>query len=136
MHGERLFRWVGLAACAALGACAPKSELPPPVPEVSTSRCEAIFVLAPTGFMRYMDLSEYPMLASEGREQDLPVFCSSAEARTERDERVAAERLPLNFWSVFRLEGQWETDVVEVEPGLFRMRHPATLYARAGDNPQ
>ena len=34
-----------------------------------------------------------------------------------------------SFWRVYRLEGVWEEDVVEVRPGEWRMRRPAQLIA-------
>ena len=46
------------------------------------------------------------------------------EERLEHDHKL----LP-GLWRVYRLEGVWEEDVVEVRPGEWRMRRPAQLVA-------
>lgn len=119
---------------ATVSGCSVKKPLPPEPALETVSKCEAIFVLAPSHFMRYMDPESYPLLASEGREQDLAVYCTVQEARNYQQTLTEAKQLPENFWSVYRLDGLWETDVVEPEPGEFRMRHPARLYTNPEDN--
>ena len=46
------------------------------------------------------------------------------EATLEHDHQLAP-----GLWRVYRLDGVWEEDVVEVEPGQWRMRRPARLVA-------
>ena len=109
---------LALAACLGVSGCGEKRTLgEEPVP-VQRSECGGIFVLAPASYMQYIQHDEATLLASEGRYEDLPVFC------TEHDH----ELLP-GLWRVYRLEGVWEEDVVEVRPGEWRMRRPAQLIA-------
>ena len=57
------------------------------------------------------------------------------EKRTLGEEPVPVQRsecggiFVLGLWRVYRLEGVWEEDVVEVRPGEWRMRRPAQLIA-------
>ena len=108
---------LALAACLGVSGCGEKRTLgEEPVP-VQRSECGGIFVLAPASYMQYIQHDEATLLASEGRYEDLPVFCT---------EEMAL--LP-GLWRVYRLEGVWEEDVVEVRPGEWRMRRPAQLIA-------
>ena len=130
-------RTFALMLCCAVGAllaaCAKKTEAPAPLAE--DTRCEAIFVLAPACYTLFTSADLLPLLASEGREQDMPVFCTAEEARSAIAAREEAGDLPVGLWQVFRLDGQWENEVVQLEPGTHRMRHPATLSYHPGDNP-
>lgn len=130
-----MVRHVLLMLCCAAGtllvACAKKPE---PVAPAPTSACEAIFVLAPAGYTLFTSADLVPLLASEGQEQDLPVFCTAGNALEAMRELEAAKELPPGFWQIFRLEGNWESEVVQTESGAFRMRHPATLSYHPGDN--
>ena len=97
---------LALAACLGVSGCGEKRTLgEEPVP-VQRSECGGIFVLAPASYMQYIQHDEATLLASEGRYEDLP-----------------------GLWRVYRLEGVWEEDVVEVRPGEWRMRRPAQLIA-------
>ncbi len=129
MHYGNMSIGLALAACLGVSGCAEKkiySEEPVPV---ERSECEGIFVLAPASYMQYIQHDEATLLASEGRHEDLPVFCTEEMARMiERRLEHDHELLP-GLWRVYRLEGVWEKDVVEVQPGEWRMRRPARLIA-------
>ena len=72
---------------------------------------------------------EATLLASEGRYEDLPVFCTEEMARMLEERLEHDHELLPGLWRVYRLEGVWEEDVVEVRPGEWRMRRPAQLIA-------
>lgn len=91
------------------------------------SGCPGIFVLAPVNYMRYMDDEEPVLLASEGRPEDLSVYCTRGEALADLERLTASGELAPGLWRLYRLKGVWEKDVVEVEPGCRRMRRPAEL---------
>ena len=111
---------LALAACLGVSGCGEKRTLgEEPVP-VQRSECGGIFVLAPASYMQYIQHDEATLLASEGRYEDLPVFC------TEEMARMLEERLEHDHEL---LPGLWEEDVVEVRPGEWRMRRPAQLIA-------
>ena len=99
-----------------------------PVP-VQRSECGGIFVLAPASYMQYIQHDEATLLASEGRYEDLPVFCTEEMARMLEERLEHDHELLPGLWRVYRLEGVWEEDVVEVRPGEWRMRRPAQLIA-------
>ena len=78
---------LALAACLGVSGCGEKRTLgEEPVP-VQRSECGGIFVLAPASYMQYIQHDEATLLASEGRYEDLPVFC------TEETARMLEERL-------------------------------------------
>lgn len=97
-------------------------------PEPS-SRCPGIYVLAPADYMRYMDETEPVMLSSEGREEDLPVYCTREDAVAALERMTGAGDLSPGLWVTYQLTGVWEQDVVETGPGDCRMRRPAELGA-------
>lgn len=113
-----------MGCCFLLDGCAPKTQ-PPPVEEPVV---EYVYVLGPATMMLYLDETNPPMLASEGTDEDLPVFASREDARQWLETEVSANRLAPDIWRVYRLEGTWGTDVVQAENGEPRMRHPARLY--------
>ena len=93
------------------------------------SECGGIFVLAPASYMQYIQHDEATLLASEGRYEDLPVFCTEEMARMLEERLEHDHELLPGLWRVYRLESVWEEDVVEVRPGEWRMRRPAQLIA-------
>lgn len=67
------------------------------------------------------------LLASEGRWADLPVYCTPEEAIAAEHRFMDRKELAPGLWRLYLLEGVWEEDVVEVEPGQWRMRRPSEL---------
>lgn len=61
--------------------------------------------------------------------EDLPVYCTEEMARMFEATLEHDQQLAPGLWRVYRLDGVWEEDVVEVEPGQWRMRRPARLIA-------
>lgn len=120
-----------LAGCAAV----------PPVPEKTAPAVAVghpVYVLAPASYSRYLSGGQQEaLLASEGEEEDLPVYRTTDEARTAMEAQVSARELPVGLWRVYRLEGTWEEDVVEPAPGKKRMRRPARLLSieEGGERP-
>lgn len=117
-----------LAGCAAV----------PPVPEAPVlpvvSVDHPVYVLAPASYSRYLSGGHQEvLLASEGEEEDLPVYRTTDEARSAMEAQVSAKELPVGLWRVYRLEGSWEEDVVEPAPGKKRMRRPARLLSAEED---
>ena len=111
---------LGLMGCA--------SRTAEPLPEPASPEERPVYVLAPATCDQFLEDAESPpLLASEGLEEDLPVYPSSEQAREAIAEREARKQLPAGLWRVYRLEGNWDTDVVEPAPGEKRMRHPARL---------
>lgn len=120
---------LALAACLGVSGCGEKKILiEEPVLE-ERSECKGIFVLAPASYMQYIQHDEATLLASEGRYEDLPVFCTEEMARMIEQRLEQDHELLPGLWLVYRLEGLWEEDVVEVQPGEWRMRRPARLIA-------
>lgn len=99
---------------------------------VQCSECGGIFVLAPASYMQYIQHDEATLLASEGRYEDLPVFCTEEMARMLEERLEHDHELLPGLWRVYRLEGVWEEDVVEVRPGEWRMRPPRPAYRAFG----
>lgn len=111
-----------------LAGCAPARIVPAPSPAPAALDAHPVYVLAPSSYSRYLDnVQKGALLASEGEEENLPVYPSAGKARAAMDAQVAAKRLPAGLWRVYRLEGTWEEDVVEPAPGEKRMRRPARL---------
>lgn len=76
---------LALAACLGVSGCGEKRTLgEEPVP-VQRSECGGIFVLAPASYMQYIQHDEATLLASEGRYEDLPVFCTEEMARSSKN---------------------------------------------------
>ena len=120
---------LALAACLGVSGCGEKRTLgEEPVP-VQRSECGGIFVLAPASYMQYIQHDEATLLASEGRYEDVPVCCTEEMARMLEERLEHDHELLPGLWRVYRLEGVWEEDVVEVRPGEWRMRRPAQLIA-------
>lgn len=119
---------LALAACLGIFGCSQKklvSEEPLPTPR---SECPGIFVLAPASYMQYVDDEDQPLLlASEGRREDLPVYCTEQMARTLEARLEADHEIAPGLWQVYQLDGVWEEDVVEAAPGQWRMRRPGRL---------
>lgn len=114
---------LALAACLGISGCGEKRTLgEEPVP-VQRSECDGIFVLAPASYMQYIQHNEATLLASEGRYEDLPVFCTEEMARMLEERLEHDHKLLPGLWRVYRLEGVWEEDVVEVRPSSSRFRH-------------
>lgn len=113
----------------ALLGCKPEHLPEPEVMEVplAISRCEGVFVLAPSSFGIFFVDDGPVLLSSEGRPSDLPVFCSREEAKSRLEVLVSKKELLPNLLTIYRLEGIWEEDVLEVSPGHWRMRRPAEL---------
>ena len=129
MHYGSLSVGLAFAACLGGSGCGEKklvSEEPLPV---QRSECAGIFVLAPASYMQYIQHDEATLLASEGRMEDLPVYCTEEMARMFEATLEHDQQLAPGLWRVYRLDGVWEEDVVEVEPGQWRMRRPARLIA-------
>ena len=104
---------LALAACLGVSGCGEKRTLgEEPVP-VQRSECGGIFVLAPASYMQYIQHDEATLLASEGRYEDLPVFCTEETARMLEERLEHDHELLPGLWRVYRLEGVWEEDVVE-----------------------
>lgn len=118
---------LGLSGCAERRTGSPLADAPPAPP----SACPGIFVLAPAAYMQYIRENDPVLLASEGRQTDLAVYCTAEEAIT--TERTLEEDCLLapGIWRLYRLQGVWEQDVVEVAPGLWRMRRPSELIPHA-----
>lgn len=122
---------IGLAFAARLGVSRCGEKRTPgkePVP-VQRSECGGISVLAPAPYMQYIQHDEATLLASEGRYEDLPVFCTEEMVRMFEGRLEYNHELLPGLWRVYRLEGVREEDVVEVRPGKWRMRRPAQLTA-------
>ena len=120
-----------LALClgAMLAGCMGRSQmdqsaLAPEIPEEPEAQ---IFVLAPVEYMRYIGVDGPILLASEGRWSDLPVYATPEEALAAEREFEARNELAPGIWQVYRLNGIWDEDVVEIQPGQWRMRHPAEI---------
>lgn len=129
MHYGNLSIGLALAACLGVSGCGEKKLLSEePVP-VEHSESEGIFVLAPAAYMQYIQHDEATLLASEGRQDDLPVFRTAEMARLSEGRLEHDHELLPGLWRVYRLEGIWEEDVVEVQPGEWRMRRPTRLIA-------
>ena len=98
---------LALAACLGVSGCGEKRTLgEEPVP-VQRSECGGIFVLAPASYMQYIQHDEATLLASEGRYEDLPVFCT--------DLRAYGKRMS---WKCGPANG-----VCAARPSLLRFRH-------------
>lgn len=119
--------WV-LLVCLGLLGCG-KTSQPVPVVQVpqEPSGCPGIFVLAPVEYLLYFHGDDPILLASEGREADLAVYCTAEEARTVERKLEQQRLLVPGLWRVYQLHGEWEEDVVEVSPGTWRMRRPSEL---------
>lgn len=127
MHYGPLSAGLALAACLGVSGCGEKKIIGEEPLPVQRSECAGIFVLAPASYMEYIHDDEAALLASEGRWEDLPVYCTEEMARLyERRLELDRELVP-GLWRVYRLDGVWEEDVVEVAPGHWRMRRPARL---------
>ncbi len=120
---------LALAACLGVSGCGEKKILIEEPVQEERSECKGIFVLAPASYMQYIQHDEATLLASEGRYEDLPVFCTEEMARMIEQRLEQDHELLPGLWRVYRLEGLWEEDVVEVQPGEWRMRRPARLIA-------
>ncbi|MEG1609747.1 MAG: DVU_2496 family lipoprotein [Bilophila sp.] len=128
----RLSVGLAMAVCLGLSGCAEKrtgstlADVQPPA-KPSPSACPGIFVLAPAAYMQYIHEDEPVLLASEGRRTDLAVYCTAQEAvSTERTLEEDCLLAP-GLWRLYRLQGVWEQDVVEIAPGNWRMRRPSEL---------
>ena len=113
---------LALAACLGVSGCGEKRTLgEEPVP-VQRSECGGIFVLAPASYMQYIQHDEATLLASEGRYEDLPVFCTEEMARMleerlehDHDLRAYGKRMS---WKCGPANG-----VCAARPSLLRFRH-------------
>lgn len=119
-----------MGCCFLLEGCA--AQTPPPPPPIEEAQVEHVYVLAPATLMLYLDTSNPPLLASEGLDEDLPVFTSLSAAREWLQTEEAEKRLVSGLWQVYRLEGSWKNDVTEAPCGEYRMRHPARIYPLQG----
>lgn len=120
--------WLTATLCLLFVGCANRQTLVTEEPETPRpSRCAGIFVLAPLAYMPYIETDGPVLLASEGRWADLPVYCTPEEALAAEHRFVDKKELMPGLWRLYQLEGVWEEDVVEVEPGHWRMRRPAEL---------
>lgn len=127
MHYGPLSAGLALAACLGVSGCGEKKIITEEALPLQRSECTGIFVLAPASYMEYIQDDEAALLASEGRPEDLPVYCTEEMARMyERSLEHDRELVP-GLWRVYLLDGIWEEDVVEVGPGQWRMRRPARL---------
>lgn len=108
-----------------LNGCA--SKAPPSVTIASEPETSYVYVLAPAHLMVHLDAQNPPLLAAEGLSDDLPVFASRAEARKWLETEVGNDRIISGLWRIYRLEGQWHKDVVQIESGECRMRAPAKI---------
>lgn len=120
--------WVVLICIGLLGCGKP----PQPVPVVRISQeppsgCPGIFVLAPVEYLLYFHGDDPILLASEGRQADLAVYCTAEEAQKAEQDLEQQRLLIPGLWRVYQLHGEWEKDVVEVTPGTWRMRRPSEL---------
>ena len=121
---------LALAACLGVSGCGEKRTLgEEPVP-VQRSECGGIFVLAPASYMQYIQHDEATLLASEGRYEDLPVFCTEEMARMLEERLEHDHELLPGLWRVYRLEGKrmsWKcgpaNGVCAARPSLLRFRH-------------
>lgn len=108
-----------LSGCASRNQ--PETEVPPE-PEASY-----VYVLAPASLMVHLDAKNPPLLEANGLPEDLPVFASREDAKKWLEAEVSNDRIIAGLWRIYRLEGQWPTDVVETEGGECRMRHAARI---------
>ena len=93
---------LALAACLGVSGCGEKRTLgEEPVP-VQRSECGGIFVLAPASYMQYIQHDEATLLASEGRYEDLPVFCTEEMARMLEERLEHDHELLPGLWRVYR----------------------------------
>ena len=123
---------LALAACLGVSGCGEKRTLgEEPVP-VQRSECGGIFVLAPASYMQYIQHDEATLLASEGRYEDLPVFCTEETARMLEERLEHDHELLPGLWRVYRLEAygkrmSWKcgpaNGVCAARPSLSRFRH-------------
>lgn len=120
---------LALAACLGISGCGEKKILSGEPVSVTRSEPEGIFVLAPAEYMQYIQHDEATLLASEGRDDDLPVYRTEKRARMSEQLQESDDELLPGLWRVYQIDGVWEEDVVEVQPGEWRMRRPARLIA-------
>ena len=122
---------LALAACLGVSGCGEKRTLgEEPVP-VQRSECGGIFVLAPASYMQYIQHDEATLLASEGRYEDLPVFCTEEMARMLEERLEHDHELPASgACTDLRAYGKrmsWKcgpaNGVCAARPSLSRFRH-------------
>ena len=121
---------LALAACLGVSGCGEKRTLgEEPVP-VQRSECGGIFVLAPASYMQYIQHDEATLLASEGRYEDLPVFCTEEMARMLEERLEHDHELLPGLWRDLRAYGKrmsWKcgpaNGVCAARPSLSRFRH-------------
>lgn len=123
---------LALAACLGVSGCGEKRTLgEEPVP-VQRSECGGIFVLAPASYMQYIQHDEATLLASEGRYEDLPVFCTEETARMLEERLEHDHELLPGLWACTDLRAygkrmSWKcgpaNGVCAARPSLSRFRH-------------
>ena len=123
------FRFIAAVCLLALfvSGCSTRHDETASRQTLPSSACPGIFVLAPAEYLLYFNGEDPVILASEGRYEDLPVYCGAEEALQYKHALEAGRKLHPGLWQLYALEGVWEVDVVEVEPGQFRMRRPSEL---------
>lgn len=116
-----LFLWLG----ACLTACShiPAEQFNEWTP--MTSR-EGVYVILPANYSLYV--GDGLMFESSGSAEDLPVYRTREEAENVlRDIEVLADGVP-NFWRVFQLEADWESDVIPMGTE-YRLTRPAKIFS-------
>ena len=123
---------LALAACLGVSGCGEKRTLgEEPVP-VQRSECGGIFVLAPASYMQYIQHDEATLLASEGRYEDLPVFCTEEmarmlEERLEHDHELLPASGACTDLRAYGKRMSWKcgpaNGVCAARPSLSRFRH-------------
>ena len=124
------FRVVAVGALLTLclsGCAGQRIEESKPAAALPSSACPGIFVLAPSEYILYINGDEPALLYSEGRFEDLAVYCTPEQAVTRKKNLEASQKLYPGLWHLYLLAGVWEDSVVEVEPGEYRMRRPTEL---------
>ena len=118
---------LALAACSGVSGWREKNSWREPVLVQRLSA--AAFCSRPRHICSIFSTTKRRCWLPEGRYEDLPVFCTEEMARMLEERLEHDHELLPGLWRVYRLEGVWEEDVVEVRPGEWRMRRPAQLIA-------